>query len=617
VIRVRLPIQRHFRPPRRWSRLAHLLWLWPALAAAQPAAPPTAKQSFEVRLAANERMLWLAVVSESESRLFTRTAGGDFDLGYPIKGRIAFMAAAQREPLIFFDDGQSYCYSAESRRLRPARNLPADQQPVDVVGNRDVIYAIIPSSAARELSPTGSEGAEPTSQQLFDPGDAPLSLAVYDGHTWSAVAPLPALVRPPTSVRLRPQLCLVQDKLLLFAPAEQSGSILCFYHDAEKNQWSARGTMGGTRLTGFWALIFDNRPTLVTVSPGPSGGERIDALRLLDDAAEATATDWRAPEDLQLSELPPGTTVARYERAVGFNQHVGLLTIAGNGNAYLRFARIASAPAEQTRAVAGLLAEPALAVRMHGLLQMLTFILLLVVLTGLFVFRRGSMLKVVELPPGCALAFNLQRLFGWLIDFVPFALAAAAMLDVSWSEGLKSLTKWAISPAEENLPKQQVLLWWALTVSGHTTYTLVMELLTRRTVGKVLARVYLMSESGARPTIWQVLTRNLTRLIELSMPTLLWIVAVLILLSRNHQRMGDIFARTIAIRLTSVQPRSAGDTGAGASGDESAVTTRDDSAKPPDSEGGDAPSTKPPEAETDESAGTDSDEDRSSAPRDP
>ena len=600
MIRARWPNEERARRPGRWRWLALLLWLCPTLAAAQPAAPPSTQQGVEVRIAANARTLWLAVVSGSKSRLFSRSAGGRFDLGYPIDGRIAFMATAEREPLVFFDDGQSYRYLTEPGRLKPARNLPADQLPVDVVGNRDVIYAIIPSETARELGVTDAERTETTTQELFDPGDVALSLAVYDGRTWTAAAALPAQAQPAPSARLKPRLCLVDETLLLFTVAGPSGSILCFQRDLAEESWKPCGTLGPARLTGFWALNFENRPMLLTASPGSDGGENVTALRLLGNVARSDATDWR-PAELEMSELPAGVLVARYEDAVAFNQHLGLLTIGDNGDAYLRFARLAAKPAEPTLAVADVLAEPAIALRMHGLLQMVTFILLLAVLAGLFVFRRGSMLKIIELPPGCALAFQLQRLCGWLIDFVPFALAAAAMLDVSWSEGIKSLTRWAISPAEENLPEQSVLTWWALTVIGYTVYTLVMELLTHRTVGKVLVRMQVLSESGTRPALWQVLTRNATRLLELSLPTLLWIVAVLVLLSRNHQRMGDIFARTVVIRLTRVQPSAEDRTTTGPPDEGAASTPDQDGGTPSDTEKSDATPPEPPDSADDES----------------
>jgi uncharacterized RDD family membrane protein YckC len=74
-------------------------------------------------------------------------------------------------------------------------------------------------------------------------------------------------------------------------------------------------------------------------------------------------------------------------------------------------------------------------------------------------------------------------------------------------------------------------------------------------VGKVIARVHLLSAAGTRPTVGQIVIRNLARLIEFTPQ--FWVFMILVVFSRNHQRMGDIFARTVAIRLLSDKPSSA------------------------------------------------------------
>lgn len=577
MIRIRPSIQRSVRQPPWWLRAAPLLCLWPHLAAAQPVAPPADEQRQQIRIAADERTLWLAVVRGSQSRVFYREAGGEFDLGRSSNQRIGAMTALDRTLLVFFEDDAPYRYFPDQAFPKVEAVLPQSALPLDVVGERGLVYAIIPSPAAEELPSTPADGAAPASQP-YDAGGAPLSLAIYGGRSWTAAAPLPPLVRPSTDARLRPRLCVDRGKLLLFSPVERPDHILYFYRDVENSQWVSRGTIGVPGLTGFWTVIFSRVPTLVTVSQSPAGGEKLSAFRLLGDAAEADASSWRPADDLKLSELPEGVTVARYTEAVGFNQHLGLAAIGTNGEAYLRFARIVNPPAEPTVLVADVLTEPGTMHLSGGLAQMFTFILLLGVLIGLFVFRRGSMVNLIDLPPGCALALNLQRMLGWLIDFVPFALAAAKMLDVSCSDGLRALFKWGISPDPEGgVPEQSVFAWWALSVLGYTAYMLLMELLVRRTVGKVVTRVYLLSESGTRPTAWQIVTRNLTRLIEF-MPQF-WIFVVLVLLSRNRQRIGDIFARTVAIRLTPHRPASTGQKSAGSS-DEGLSEPPDDDTTP-------------------------------------
>jgi len=522
-----------------------MLWLCPGLVVGQ--------QRPEIRIAADERCLWLAAVSGSQSRLFFREAGTDFDPGRATNRPIAALVALDRDLLVFFEDGAIYHYSPEATRPTAEPVLPQRELPLEMVGGGGRVYAIISSSSAAELPAEVVEEADATAR-TFDPGESKYSLVVFDGRKWSALAALPAVAQAPGETRLRPRLCLAQDKLLLFTPAEVPGQLHYFYLDRESRQWVARGSIGAERLREYWIVEFCRVPTLVMVMRGTAEREKLAVFRLLGDVAQTDVT-WSEPAELQFSDLPEDVVITRYAGVVGFNQHLGLLALTAQGDAYLRFGRIDGPPTESTLPVAQVLAEPGVLRRGRGVFQGLTFALLVGVLVGLFVFRRGSMVRVVELPPGCALALNVQRLAAWLIDFIPFTLAAAAAVGIPWGEGLSALGRWGISPNQEaGLPEQKVLLWWSLSVLGYATYSLVMELIARRTVGKVIARVHLISEAGTRPTAGQILTRNLTRLIEL-MPQF-WIFVVLVVFSRNRQRMGDIFARTVAIRLLSGKPSS-------------------------------------------------------------
>ncbi len=618
VSRDPLPILRSTWRPPWWRRLAPLLCLWPALAAAQPAGPPTARQSRQIYIAANEHWLWLAEVTESGSRLFFRGAGNAFDLGRTTKLRIATMTALDRDLLVFFDDAAVYRYAPDTDARPTAESvLPQNQLPLDVVSEERWAYAIVASAAACELPAAAVDDATPTSQP-FDPGDAPLSLVKYDGRTWSAVAPLPPFVQRTADARLRPRLYVVRGELMLFAPVEPPGQILHFYFNAESNRWIARDEGGVpdlpvSGLAAFWVVSFRNELTLVAASPGQAGRETIRALHLPGDPTQAATTTW-SRADLEFSELGAGIVLTRYTAAVGFNQHLGLLAIDTKDDAYLRFALIGTPPVEPTLPARDVLARPGMIRHAQRFVQMSTFILLLVVLTGLFVFRRGSILKLVELPPGCNLALNVQRMLGWLIDFAPFTLAGAILLDVPWSDGLRTLAKWGITPDPEGgVPDRKVLLWWGFSVVCYTSYTLVMELIAARTVGKVLARVYLLSEAGTRPAGWQIVIRNLTRLIEF-MPQF-WFFVVLVLISRNRQRMGDIFARTLAIRLTPAQPAITDRKAAGSRSPQPSEPARGEAPAQPGSDESESPGPEASDTEN-ESSGPGADQTRPPEPRD-
>jgi uncharacterized RDD family membrane protein YckC len=532
-----------------WCQWAAVLWLCANPLAAQPEGPPAERRPRDIHIAASENCLWLIVVDESQSRLFFRDPEGTFAAGPSTQRRIVAQTALDRDLLVFFDDGALYRYSPTDAPPTAESVLPQRKIPLEMVGGDRRVWAIISSATAAEL-PTEVADEPQTQPHAFDPGNSTYSLAVFDGRRWSAVAPLPASVRSPGNTRLRPRLCLARGSLLLLAPGEQPDQIRCFYLDHQKREWLSHGPIPMPRLLEFHVANVSRVPTLVAMLRGAAAGAELSVLRLLGDPALADADSWR-PGKLELSGLPDGVpgdqVITRDTDVVGFNQHLALLAWTTAGEAYVRFARIDARPAEPTVAVEQVLAQPGVFRRGQGALQFITLGLLLAVLVGLFVFRRGSMVHVVELPAGCALALNMQRLAAWLIDFVPFTVVAAVSVGIPWGQGLGALGRWGISPNPQGgLPDENVLLWWGLSIAGYTAYSLVMELLVGRTVGKVIARVRLISEAGTRPTAGQILTRNLTRLIEF-MPQF-WVFVVLVLLSRNRQRMGDIFARTVVIR---------------------------------------------------------------------
>jgi len=146
------------------------------------------------------------------------------------------------------------------------------------------------------------------------------------------------------------------------------------------------------------------------------------------------------------------------------------------------------------------------------------------------------------------LAFAFQRLAGCVLDLAPFTVATAVLLGVPWQAALRELFTWALGTdaTANRLPATNTLLWWGYSTSAYALYALLMEMLTRRTVGKVLVGTHVLSESGAAPNWRQVLIRNALRLLELQPP--LWLLGFLVLLSRNRQRVGDLFARTVVIR---------------------------------------------------------------------
>lgn len=545
----------HGAPRRRRRTLQRLalagVAVFTAAAFGQPPTRPAGDSArtfgaWEVQVASSEFDIWLTGAGAKSTRLYQRSRHTPFRLIDELGSRVASLAAVPDGVYVFFEDGRCYHYPTDGGNPSPERALPDGQRPVQVVGAADGLYGIVPTQTLLSLSPDTAEDVESPSSRPFEPGDAPLSIARYDGQRWTPVAPCPSGTRADAPARLAPRMCATKDVLYLFRRSEDGAAILCNGLDLASRRWIFSTSITRPHLAFFRAMIVNTVPTLVTAVAEPNQPERLEIYRLLPGPGEA-ALEWRRTKKATLGVMPEGVTVVRHDEAFTFNQQIGLVVSASDSAKYLRFARSGDEPSEPTLPVADVFSReskfPA-----RDALQWLSLMALLGIIAALFVFRRASLVQTLELPAGLSIALSFQRLAGWLIDTVPFAVAAALVLDIPVMESARELSGFVISVSNQ-LPSRDVLVWWGLTAFGHTVYCLVMELITRRTVGKMLMGVRLLSDSGGRPSWRQILVRNLSRVVELLPP--LWILGFLVLISRNRQRLGDIVAGTVAVRQKS------------------------------------------------------------------
>jgi|GEM_PF-4766821 len=75
-------------------------------------------------------------------------------------------------------------------------------------------------------------------------------------------------------------------------------------------------------------------------------------------------------------------------------------------------------------------------------------------------------------------------------------------------------------------------------------YFLILELLLKRTPGKMIMKLFIVNEHGEIPTILQTTLRNITRVVEVY-PRVPLFMLILITVSRKKQRLGDLLAKTI------------------------------------------------------------------------
>ncbi len=539
--------------PRSYPGVAGLIALWVLLVASAAAQQPTLAADEIAAIAADEQTLWVVRAGSQRSQIYRRGVGGVFEPSPPLNATIISAVSASGVLYTFLEGGEFWSLNGDTwtREL----DLPGRARPLNLVAGLGGLYALLPSPPPGALD-CQLGGATQPSTQPFDAAGAALCVARYDSRGWTAVAACPPDLDDSAADSLQPRLGVILDGLCLFWLAPRAARIEYARLDAQEGSWVPRGTTPQLPdLRGFWITTVGRLPTIIAATRAADGGDVFSALRLLGSGAGDS--EWRlAP--LELSELPAGTEPGPCETALGFNQHAVLLFGDRAATALLRFGRSDAGPTETTLRLGEVFdrREP-LGDSLRSV-QGVTLLVLFAVLLSLFLFRRGALARALELPEGCAPALALQRLLAWAIDLAPFAFVAAFAVDVSVFAALRELGGWAVGGdvTAGRFPAANTLLWWGISVGMHTLYSLVMELATRRTVGKTLLGMRLLSEAGTPPRVRQTIIRNLFRLLEMLPP--LWILAFLVVLSRNRQRLGDLFARTVVVRRTPAdtdQPR--------------------------------------------------------------
>lgn len=527
---------------------------WPTLAQSPPADGATGPTV--TFLAADGDALWLVLTDANRATVLRREVSSSFERIDTLATAVVNVTACDNRLFVFTEGGAFYSLGRDG--WSPERALPRRAHPVDVVGLGHDLYALVPSPLPGDV-PRLVDGERPATTQPFDAGGAGLSVLRYDSQGWAGLVAVPA-ARPQAGPRLSTRLGTIRDVLCLISTTAGSNRVQVRPFDPTTGTWQTpHATPAVPGLVDLWCTSVAGVPTLATATAGSEeAGQEVVALRLLGEL-DAADPQWR-PMQLNLSPLPAGRQPQTHRQIAGFNQHLALLLTATDGRSYLRFGRGDGDPAEQTVAIDELLTEAVQRDVGPSGWQTAALMALFGVVLALLVFRRGAMAQEIILPADRAQALVFQRLIGCLIDLMPFALFTALVTGVDWQAGARELFGWAMGSdvASGHLPPIATVLWWEYTVVSYTAYSLIMELITQRTIGKVVTGTHVASEH-VEPAGWgAVVVRNMLRIVELQPP--MWLLGFIVVLSRNRQRVGDIFARTIVLRR--LRPPPEGEPGA-------------------------------------------------------
>lgn len=518
-----------------------LTWIVLAAPAAGQAQTQPAQSADALLVDSVEESIWLARTRADGGMLFHRKLDAEaFDLGRSFSGAAQAVWASGDAALLVFADGAIYLFTPTTSTLIPP--LPQRATPLAAVSLAGVWHALVDASIARALDSSAGNPAL---------AGARYAVVRFDGSAWLVAAAVPADVSAPDAApgaALTPQLTAQGDRLLLTYLTRDGVTLITSALDEEGSFSTLAQHALADELRGFWVLIAERTPVLVLLRGGSEPWlERLAALRLLGRPDGDGQAAWQPAElTWRSGALDEVTTL---HRALGFNQSVGVLVDRGQAP-YLLMAGLGREALEPDVALQPVLNRPLVSRNFQGLVQMLALLALVLVLVGLMVFRRDGMVKPVVLPDGLQIGLLFQRQLSGMIDLAVFVVAAAQATGVDVRGGLEQLVAWSLtSTTTGRISLPALAAWWGLAIGGYTLYSFILEALTGRSVGKVLLGLRVSNEQGTPASVGAIAIRNAFRLVELMPP--LWLMALLVLLlSRNRQRLGDIFARTLVVRPT-------------------------------------------------------------------
>ena len=179
------------------------------------------------------------------------------------------------------------------------------------------------------------------------------------------------------------------------------------------------------------------------------------------------------------------------------------------------------------------LPDPAAMMTVAQWLNLLLTLLLMLVMFA--TVRQRKNLRSAMLEAGkLSLAPLLPRFLAGFIDASPVLVTIVV-----------TFAKYAPDPADPDA--SAALLRWPLVIATgvYVLHTMVLELLTQRSIGKILFGLRVVTLEGNRPPAVAIILRNLLRVIDLFLffPVML----VLIFFSPLRQRAGDIAAGTLVV----------------------------------------------------------------------
>ncbi|UCG16902.1 MAG: RDD family protein [Phycisphaerales bacterium] len=549
-------------------------------------APACWAQGSRFGLAGNDQGLWVYQIRTDPNTgtgraCFARRHADDQKGDYravpvPSVGRNIVRVAARREVLhLFFRDGTHRSLapptagSARSASLSVEARLPDNAVPLALTGDNTtgILYGIVqgpvafaPVAPPEPVVPSNPDGqARPSDLGTAASSHPGLVIVRYTHGAWAHDRDVTAAVEDGAPCWLA-----VHDNVLhlFFVSRLDDGDVV--YCQSSALEWSAPSRVPDLRGADVLGVVtVKGQPVVITTTGSAADvGAAIGLAYRADDQWERVELPIPTDPEMTLSPTRLQASVMGDRVALGFATadglvHVGLWSVSGE-------------PAEPPAEVKGLAPGPVKLIDDRVRLA-LPFVVLAALLLAVLSRRRHSVAEPAQLREHQSLASFARRTAAFVLDLLvvsPLSYRLVwAHLKVLQADGGSSI------PVDSALIALSYdLFWyWLIATSVYVAYCTAFEAILAATPGKLITQCRVVTERGHRCSFGRIVLRNVLRFVEMFPIFQLLPSAVLMLLTRKRQRIGDLVAGTIVVEQlrapAEAPPPPPGDSGEAGSDD--------------------------------------------------
>lgn len=491
-----------------------------------PATAPAAQRDLIVH--GSDKRVWVARVGPSsigqgiETAIYYRDVG-PAETWKPLArpgARVVAMTHRGSNLAVLFESGQMSLFWPRGSQIVPA--LPGRAKILAMAGDDDALWAVAPypggAAAVPKRVAASRPATRPTTLRAVVADDAPIEsrvprlvLFVLQREEWVPLADFPddAFVAHDSPMSME---IVAHQPTVAFRMTGGTVRVLRF---TRQGTWEDAGMLAPGFLATDLKILENNHAPALWAAQRKSAGE-----------VTYDAGGWSSPVPLQ---PPPGADLSHRDVAIA-SDRLRLMWLGESKVFEQRYDTDGKAAGEPVQLeLRDMSADTRLVAWVNSVV-----VGALVIAIIASVLRRRASAEATLAAPTFALAPLSARFYAGLIDLIP---VVATEIYVASHLGMNE------NPLERASDPQALwtlLLGWA----AYLLHTTVCEMISGRSIGKMMFGLRVVSLKNTRPGLGSLLMRNLLRVIDLGMA---FLPLFLIFYSPLNQRAGDVAAGTIVI----------------------------------------------------------------------